>query len=171
MIVDGVWIGNWICWTFTSRNYKKQYLFTDLRSLQFTVVRAKSSQFSTTDVPFPLRSRTVSVSQPQQFSANQLSISNPSTLTDYSLYNLYTNRTEKNRFRGLKPIYMEVCYWALLFMPLVILHHLLNVSVQFANKGGFTKKKYATIVASVTLLRFPSNCHCLRIRYLVTDCV
>jgi hypothetical protein len=28
---------------------------------------------------------------------------------------------------GLKPIYMELCYWALLFMPLVILHHLLNV--------------------------------------------
>jgi hypothetical protein len=27
---------------------------------------------------------------------------------------------------GLKPIDMEVCYWALLFVPLVILHHLLN---------------------------------------------
>jgi hypothetical protein len=26
-------------------------------------------------------------------------------------------------------------------MPLVILHHLLNVSVQLANKRGFTKKK------------------------------
>jgi hypothetical protein len=37
--------------------------------------------------------------------------------------------------------YMEVCYWALLFMPLVILHHLLNVFVQLANKRGFTKKK------------------------------
>jgi hypothetical protein len=36
---------------------------------------------------------------------------------------------------------MEVCYWALLFMPLVILHHLLNVFVQLANKRGFTKKK------------------------------
>jgi hypothetical protein len=35
---------------------------------------------------------------------------------------------------------MEVCYWALLFMPLVILHHLLNVFVQLANKRGFTKK-------------------------------
>jgi hypothetical protein len=34
-----------------------------------------------------------------------------------------------------------VCYWALLFMPLVILHHLLNVFVQLANKRGFTKKK------------------------------
>jgi hypothetical protein len=32
---------------------------------------------------------------------------------------------------------MEVCYWALLFMPPVILHHLLNVSVQLANKRGF----------------------------------
>jgi hypothetical protein len=31
--------------------------------------------------------------------------------------------------------------WALLFMPLVILHHLLNVFVQLANKRGFTKKK------------------------------
>jgi hypothetical protein len=38
--------------------------------------------------------------------------------------------------RGLKPIYMEVC-----FIPLVILHHLLNVSIQLANKRGFTKKK------------------------------
>jgi hypothetical protein len=36
---------------------------------------------------------------------------------------------------------MEVCYWALLFMPLVILHHLLNVFVQLANKRGLTKKK------------------------------
>jgi hypothetical protein len=36
---------------------------------------------------------------------------------------------------------MEVCYWALLFMPLVILHHLLNVFVQLPNKRGFTKKK------------------------------
>jgi hypothetical protein len=36
---------------------------------------------------------------------------------------------------------MEVCYWALLFMPLVILHHLLYVFVQLANKRGFTKKK------------------------------
>jgi hypothetical protein len=36
---------------------------------------------------------------------------------------------------------MEVCYWALLFMSLVILHHLLNVFVQLANKGGFKQKK------------------------------
>jgi hypothetical protein len=36
---------------------------------------------------------------------------------------------------------MEVCYWALLFMPLVILHHLLNVSVQLANKRGFKQKQ------------------------------
>jgi hypothetical protein len=42
--------------------------------------------------------------------------------------------------RGLKPIYMEVCYWALIFMPLVILHHLLNVFVQLVNKRGFAKK-------------------------------
>jgi hypothetical protein len=41
---------------------------------------------------------------------------------------------------------MEVCYWALLFMPLVILHHLLNVSVQLANKRGFNKKKTALLV-------------------------
>jgi hypothetical protein len=37
---------------------------------------------------------------------------------------------------------MEVCYWALLFMPLVILHHLLNVLVQLANKRGFKQKKF-----------------------------
>jgi hypothetical protein len=36
---------------------------------------------------------------------------------------------------------MEVCFWALLFMPLVILHHLLNVSVQLANKRGFKQKQ------------------------------
>jgi hypothetical protein len=41
---------------------------------------------------------------------------------------------------------MEVCYWALLFMPLVILHHLLTVFVQLANKRGFkqTNKKKLT---------------------------
>jgi hypothetical protein len=38
--------------------------------------------------------------------------------------------------RGLKPIYTEVRYWALLFMPLVISHHLLNVFVQLAKKNG-----------------------------------
>jgi hypothetical protein len=41
---------------------------------------------------------------------------------------------------------MEVCYWALLFMPLVILHHLLNVFVQLANKRAFTKKKRKKII-------------------------
>jgi hypothetical protein len=40
---------------------------------------------------------------------------------------------------GLKPIDMEVCYWVLLFMPLAILHHLLNVFAQLANKGGLKK--------------------------------
>jgi hypothetical protein len=44
-------------------------------------------------------------------------------------------------WNGLKPIDMEVCYWALLFMPLVILHHLLNLSVQLANKRRFKQKK------------------------------
>jgi hypothetical protein len=43
--------------------------------------------------------------------------------------------------RGLEPIDMEVCYWALLFMPLVILHHFLNVFVQLANKRGFKQTK------------------------------
>jgi hypothetical protein len=43
--------------------------------------------------------------------------------------------------RGLKTIDMEVCYWALLFMPLVSLHHLLNVFVQLTNKRGFKPKK------------------------------
>jgi hypothetical protein len=43
---------------------------------------------------------------------------------------------------------MEVCYWALLFMPLVILHHLLNVFVQLANKRGFTKKKKKNVGGS-----------------------
>jgi hypothetical protein len=44
--------------------------------------------------------------------------------------------------RGLKPADMEVCYWALLFMPLVIVHHLLNVFVQLANKRGFKQEKH-----------------------------
>jgi hypothetical protein len=39
---------------------------------------------------------------------------------------------------------MEVCYWALLFMPPVILHHLLNVFVQLSNKREL-KKIYAWI--------------------------
>jgi hypothetical protein len=44
---------------------------------------------------------------------------------------------------------MEVCYWALFFMPLVILHRLLNVFVQLANKRGFkqtNKNKNKTAV-------------------------
>jgi hypothetical protein len=36
---------------------------------------------------------------------------------------------------------MEVCYWVLLFMPLVIIHHLLNVFVQLANKRGVEQEK------------------------------
>jgi hypothetical protein len=43
--------------------------------------------------------------------------------------------------RGLKSIDMELRYWALLFMPLVILRHLLNVSVQLANKRGFKQQQ------------------------------
>jgi hypothetical protein len=46
---------------------------------------------------------------------------------------------------------MEVCYWALLFMPLVILHHLLNVFVQLANKKGLKKKKFAPVWRRVTI--------------------
>jgi hypothetical protein len=34
------------------------------------------------------------------------------------------------------------CATELLFMPLVILHHLLNVSAQLANKRGFKQKKF-----------------------------
>jgi hypothetical protein len=31
---------------------------------------------------------------------------------------------------GLKPIYMEVCYWALLFMPPVILQYLYSLQIK-----------------------------------------
>jgi hypothetical protein len=47
---------------------------------------------------------------------------------------------------------MEVCYWALLFMPLVILHHLLNVFVQLANKKGFKQKKKTLISADTEIV-------------------
>jgi hypothetical protein len=43
--------------------------------------------------------------------------------------------------RGLEPIYMEVYYRALLFMPVVISQHLLNVFVHLANKRGLKKKE------------------------------
>jgi hypothetical protein len=36
---------------------------------------------------------------------------------------------------------MSLCYWALLFMHLVTLHHLLNVFVQLANKWWLQKKR------------------------------
>jgi hypothetical protein len=55
---------------------------------------------------------------------------------------------------------MEVCYWALLFMPLVILHHLLNVFVQLANKRGFkqkTKNKKKVILCSFKNEEFLKN--------------
>jgi hypothetical protein len=44
---------------------------------------------------------------------------------------------------------MEVGYWALLFMPLVIIHHLLNVFVQLANKKGFKQKQKKKEITSV----------------------
>jgi hypothetical protein len=47
---------------------------------------------------------------------------------------------------------MEVCYWALLLMPLVILPYLLNVFVQLANKRGFTKKKKNLVIYVNTYL-------------------
>jgi hypothetical protein len=37
-------------------------------------------------------------------------------------------------------------------MPLVILHHLLNVFVQLANKRGFTKKKKELFLVSSVIL-------------------
>jgi hypothetical protein len=46
---------------------------------------------------------------------------------------------------------MEVCYWALLFMPLIIFHHLLNVSIQLANKRGLKKKILETDFLKLTL--------------------
>jgi hypothetical protein len=39
--------------------------------------------------------------------------------------------------RGLKPIHMEVCYWALLFMPLIILLYLYSLQI----KGDSNKNK------------------------------
>jgi hypothetical protein len=69
-----------------------------------------------------------------------------SRLTRGKLHSLYTCShgsvcpNWKERYVALKPLDMEVCYWALLFMPLVILHHLLNVSVQLANTRGLKKK-------------------------------
>jgi hypothetical protein len=47
---------------------------------------------------------------------------------------------------------MEVCYWALLFMPLVILHHLLNVSVQLAKKGDSNNNKISDLDLDLTQL-------------------
>jgi hypothetical protein len=44
---------------------------------------------------------------------------------------------------------MEVCCWALLFMPLVILHHLLNVFIQLANKRGFKQKKNINMTLNI----------------------
>jgi hypothetical protein len=39
--------------------------------------------------------------------------------------------------RGLKPIYVEVCYWVLLFMSLVILQYLYSLQIK-----GDSQKKY-----------------------------
>jgi hypothetical protein len=43
-------------------------------------------------------------------------------------------------------------------MPLVILHHLLNVFVQLANKRGFTKKNYIRRFAYVSTVIQPVCC-------------
>jgi hypothetical protein len=62
--------------------------------------------------------------------------------------------------RGLKPIDMEVCYWALLFMPLVILLYL-----YLANKRGFTKKKNVNVVLASQAADQRSNCMKLGLPY------
>jgi hypothetical protein len=54
---------------------------------------------------------------------------------------------------------MEVCYWALLFMPLVILHHLLNVFVQLANKRGFKQKKILSTAPSIKVFQLVQATH------------
>jgi hypothetical protein len=41
-------------------------------------------------------------------------------------------------------------------MPLVILHHLLNVSVQLANKRGFTQKKTWGLKDRYLVLKIPA---------------
>jgi hypothetical protein len=48
-------------------------------------------------------------------------------------------------------------------MPLVILHHFLNVSVQLANKRGFKK--------TIAFQLLPRKHCCLRIQYLVTGVI
>jgi hypothetical protein len=53
---------------------------------------------------------------------------------------------------------MEVCYWALLFMPLVISHHLLNVFVQFANKRGFKQNKKTKKISDHKLHKHQQEC-------------
>jgi hypothetical protein len=47
-------------------------------------------------------------------------------------------------------------------MPLVILHHLLNVFVQLANKRGFTKKKKkknSCGYVSISAVPVDTSCH------------
>jgi hypothetical protein len=67
---------------------------------------------------------------------------------------------------------MEVCYWALLFMPLVILHHLLNVFVQLANKRGFKQKKkiiFGTGAAIWSKTNFEPTAHHHPSAYMLSD--
>jgi hypothetical protein len=44
--------------------------------------------------------------------------------------------------RGLKPIDMEVCYWALLFTPLVILLYLYSLQIKGIHKKKKKKLRY-----------------------------
>jgi hypothetical protein len=64
-------------------------------------------------------------------------------IPEYHNPTIHCHGNSKSQADLYKPIAMEVCYWALLFMPLVILHHLLNVFVQLANKKGIKKKSVA----------------------------
>jgi hypothetical protein len=43
VIIDGVWIGNWIYLALTDRNYSNYSANTNLHTLQFTTARTKSS--------------------------------------------------------------------------------------------------------------------------------
>jgi hypothetical protein len=65
--IDGVWIGNWICWTLTELTTNNYSVIANSHILQFTTARTKSSQCA---VFLPLDAPLLPWSRPRRLAAS-----------------------------------------------------------------------------------------------------
>jgi hypothetical protein len=131
--IDGGWIGNWIYWTLTDRNYSNYSAIANSYTLQITTAGIKSSQpaqsspvvawwrLPTADVPLTLGSRTIPMPElPASHSHSSQRLNRSSPLTDCSpvhftpLYSLtsWHGPSRKHRFSVECYCYVRVCLGA-----------------------------------------------------------